>query len=101
MDTLLAVVVGVLIIVAGAVLLTWFVRSRLVLGTPEDQATYRVLHLSSLATAELRAGLSTGSGRAARHLRSLLGTPAVALTDGTATVAWDGTGETPHAPHSV
>ena len=101
MDTVLAVGVGLLIIVAGAVLLTWFVRSRLVLGSQEDQATYRVLHLSSLATAELRAGLGAGSGRAARHLRALLGTPAVALTDGTATVAWDGTGETAHAPHTV
>lgn len=101
MDTALAVTTGLLIVAAGAVLLTWFVRSRLVLGTPEEQATYRVLHISSLATPELRAGLEAGAERAARHLRDLLGTPALALTDGTSMLAWDGAGESVHAQHAV
>ena len=101
MDTALAVTTGLLIVAAGAVLLTWFVRSRLVLGTPEEQATYRVLHISSLATPGLRAGLEAGAERAARHLRDLLGTPALSLTDGTSMLAWDGTGESFHAQHAV
>lgn len=97
METVLAVLVGVLIVAAGAVLLAWFVRSRLVLASQDDVAAYRVLHVSSLATAELRSGLDAGADKAARHLRALLGTPAVALTDGTTTVAWDGTGAGQHA----
>lgn len=101
MDTVLAVTVGVLIVAAGGVLLAWFVRSRLVLGTPEDQATYRVLHVTSLATPELRAGLAAGAENAARHLRALLGTPALALTDGTTMLAWDGAGADAHAQHAV
>jgi len=101
MDTVLTVTIGVLIVAAGAVLLTWFVRSRLVLGTPEDQATYQVLHMTSLATPELRAGLEAGAEKAVRHLRDLLGTPAVALTDGTRLLAWDGVGADVHAQHAV
>lgn len=101
MDTALAVAIGLLIIAAGAALLTWFVRSRLVLGTTEDQATYRVLHMSSLATPALRAGLQAGSERAARHLRDLLSVPALALTDGTSMLAWDGSGADAHALHAV
>ncbi|USQ78210.1 sensor histidine kinase [Ornithinimicrobium faecis] len=101
MDTALAVGIGLLIIAAGAALLTWFVRSRLVLGTTEDQATYRVLHMSSLATPALRAGLEAGAERAARHLRDLLSVPALALSDGTSLLAWDGTGSDAHAQHAV
>ncbi len=101
MDTALVVAIGLLIVVAGAVLLTWFVRSRLVLRTTEDQATYRVLHISGLATPALRAGLEAGAERAARHLRDLLGSSALALTDGTAMLAWDGTGADAHAPYAV
>ncbi|MCK0113247.1 histidine kinase [Ornithinimicrobium sp. F0845] len=101
MDTVLTVAIGVLIVATGAVLLTWFVRSRLVLGTPEDQATYQVLHVTGLATPELRAGLEAGAEKAVRHLRDLLGTPAVALTDGTRLLAWDGVGADVHAQHAV
>lgn len=101
MDTALAVGIGLLIIAAGAALLTWFVRSRLVLGTTEDQATYRVLHMSSLATPALRAGLDAGAERTARHLRDLLSVPALALTDSTSLLAWDGTGADAHAQHAV
>lgn len=101
METALAITIGVLIVAAGAVLLVWFVRSRLVLGTPQDQAAYRVLHLTSLASPELRAGLESGAEKAVRHLRDLLGTPALALTDGTTMLAWDGTGAEQHAQHVV
>lgn len=63
------------------------------LGTPADRATFTTLHTASLAAPHLREGLTpTGANRAARHLRNLLETPAVALTDATATLAWDGQG---------
>ncbi|MGH8826041.1 MAG: sensor histidine kinase [Jiangellaceae bacterium] len=86
-------VVATLGLVAAAALLARLVRSRHVLGTAEDQATYRILHITSLASPELRAGLTIGSQKAARHLRALLGTPAVALTDGDQILAWEGTGQ--------
>lgn len=61
------------------------------LGTEAEQATFRTLHSASLTAPELREGLTTGSAeRAIRHLRDLLGVPAVALTDTVALLAWDG-----------
>ncbi|HET9654039.1 MAG TPA: histidine kinase [Kineosporiaceae bacterium] len=63
------------------------------LGTPADRATFTTLHTASLAAPHLREGLTpTGANRAARHLRNLLDTAAIALTDATTTLAWDGTG---------
>jgi two-component system, LytTR family, sensor kinase len=64
------------------------------LGTDEDRATFRTLHTASLASPALREGLTSGSAeRSIRHLRALLGTPALALTDTEALLAWDGDGE--------
>src|SRR5436305_6334441 len=61
------------------------------LGTETDRTTFRILHTASSATPALRAGLTAASAeRAARHLRSLLGAPAIALTDTTELLAWDG-----------
>src|SRR3954468_15779437 len=61
------------------------------LGTEADRATFRTLHTASLATPALRAGLTTVSAeKSARHLRTLLGAPAIALTDTTDLLAWDG-----------
>lgn len=63
------------------------------LGTESDRATFRALHQASLASPPLREGLTADSAaRAVRHLRALLGTPALALTDTAATLAWDGAG---------
>ncbi len=68
------------------------------LGTEADRATFRTLHTASLASPALRQGLTTDSAeRSARHLRSLLGAPALALTRDTRLLAWDGTGRD-HAP---
>jgi two-component system LytT family sensor kinase len=86
---LVAVAVTLVVVVAAALVLR-LVRARLVLGTAEDQATYRILHLTSLASPELRAGLAEGADRAVRPLRAVLGAPALALTDGGPTIAWDG-----------
>src|SRR5919107_6301600 len=61
------------------------------LGTEADRTTFRTLHTASLATPALRAGLTPASAeKAIRHLRSLLGAPAVALTDTSDLLAWDG-----------
>jgi two-component system LytT family sensor kinase len=79
---------------AFAVLATWAVmvllrRRRFV--SDADEATYQTLHTASRAASSLREGLTpAGVGRAARHLRSLLGAPAIAVTDPTGVLAWDG-----------
>lgn len=67
------------------------------LGTDADRATFRTLHTASQASPALREGLTAESAeRAVRHLRTLLGAPAVALTDTAGLLAWDGAG-THHA----
>lgn len=68
-------------------------RGRRDLGSPVDRATYNTLHTASLASRHLRDGLTPqGASRAAKHLRAMLGTQAVALCDPTTTLAWDGAG---------
>ena len=63
-------------------------------GTPVERATFHTLHTASLAAPPLRAGLTDDTARkAARRLRPLLGTPALALTDEQRVLAWDGVGE--------
>ncbi|HEY3713673.1 MAG TPA: histidine kinase [Jatrophihabitantaceae bacterium] len=62
------------------------------LGTSADRATFDTLHTANLATPGLREGLTEhGAQRAVRHLRTLLGTSAVALTDRSRTLAVDDT----------
>ena len=98
----LAVTVAVLAVVALAVPLLRGTRSRRSFGSSADRAAFATLHQASLAAPPLRAGLTpTGAARAARHLRSLLGTRAVAVTDGTTLLAWDGAGEHRHATAAV
>jgi two-component system, LytTR family, sensor kinase len=94
-----AVLVGATLVVATVAFLIAraILRSR-DFGTPTDRATFATLHTASLAAPHLREGLTpTGASRAAKHLRTLLGTAAVALTDATSTLAWDGAGSH-HAP---
>jgi two-component system, LytTR family, sensor kinase len=93
---LLTVTVTVLVtlaVVALLLALALVLRRRRDLGSPVDRATYDTLHTTSLAAPHLRDGLTPGgAARATRHLRSLLGTPAIALCDTTSTLAWDGEG---------
>ena len=71
--------------------MAWGWLGRRHLGTGADRTTFRTLHTASLTTPALRAGLTTASAeKAVRHLRSLLGAPAIALTDTTDLLAWDG-----------
>jgi len=58
------------------------------LGTEADRATYRTLHTALLASPPLRMGLTPAAAeRSLKHLRSLLGAPAVAMTDTSGLVA--------------
>ncbi|GAA3690893.1 histidine kinase [Nonomuraea antimicrobica] len=64
-------------------------------GPPErrraDDATFTTLHVAAMAAPALRAGLDRDSARkAVRHLRTLLGTQAVAITSVDAALAWEG-----------
>lgn len=84
--------------IAGAVglglLVAALVRGRPTLGSADDMATYRTLHLASTAAPELRGGLTTATAqRSVRHLRSLLAVSGAAITDREATLAWDGAGD--------
>ncbi len=78
--------------------MTWWQRDRRTrrtrLGGEADRATFHTLHTAGLAAPSLREGLTTASAhRSARHLRALLGVPALALTDTTSVLAWDGAGD--------
>jgi two-component system LytT family sensor kinase len=86
---LLALALGV-----PAVVLWWALRGRRAFGTVEQRATYEALHLASLAAPALRQGLTAdAAARSARHLRALLGSAAVSLTDTEQLLAWEGDGE--------
>ncbi|QDY88791.1 sensor histidine kinase [Arthrobacter sp. UKPF54-2] len=69
-------------------------RSFRELGTDAERATYKTLHAASRAGQYLRTGLNpAGAAKASRQLRSLLGCDALAITDTTGVLAWDGAGE--------
>jgi two-component system, LytTR family, sensor kinase len=96
---------GLLAIVAGvglaAALAVWLVRHRRDLGSSTDRATFQTLHTATLASRSLRLGFDqTSAERAIRHLRTLLGAPAVALTDTVDLLAWDGGGDQ-HRPQAM
>jgi two-component system LytT family sensor kinase len=64
------------------------------LGSEADRATFRTLHTASLASPALRQGLTEESvERSLRHLRTLLGTPALAITDADRLLGYDGLGD--------
>lgn len=89
-----AVVLGTVAILA---LLVWAVRSRhrqpgFVSVT--DQATYQTLHTASTAGRHLADGLTDdGCHKAAPLLRTMLGTPALAICDPSSVIVWDGAGD--------
>ena len=80
--------------VAALLLAFWLRRRRGSLGTPAERVTFETLHTASLAAPQLRLGLTEASAeKSARHLRALLGTPTVAVTDTTRILVWDGPGD--------
>ncbi len=84
----------------STVLLLWFLRRRQRtrgMVTEADRATYETLHTASLAAVEFRDGLTEhGSERAGRHLRTVLGSSAVAVCDRIGVLAWEGAGADHH-----
>jgi len=95
MEPVLSVLaVGLLVLVPGAVL--WrVVHARRDFGSAAERATYETLHTATLASPPLRSGLTAaGAEKALPHLRALLGSSAVALTDTEGVLAWDGSGGT-------
>ncbi|GAA2556845.1 two-component system LytT family sensor kinase [Neomicrococcus aestuarii] len=68
-----------------------WVKSQRDLGTDADRATFETLHIVSLAAPYFRAGLTReGSSKAVKHLRTLLGSRGVAITDAARVLATDG-----------
>jgi len=78
----------------GGAVVWWGPRGRRVFGTVAERATFTALHEASLAAPPLREGLTPESAaRSARHLRTLLGSAAVSLTDTERLLAWEGAGD--------
>jgi two-component system, LytTR family, sensor kinase len=89
----MALIAGVIFVVVAVAIAALLVRGyrRRDLGTSAERVTFETLHTASLAAPPLRDGLSfIGAERAVRHLRTLLGTTAVALTDRSRVLAVDG-----------
>ncbi|XVV12690.1 sensor histidine kinase [Actinoplanes sp. CA-131856] len=86
-------VVAVLAALAAAVLAVVRLRARRGIATAMQRATYDVLHTAALAAEPLRGGLSpTSAGKAARHLRALVGAAGLTIADGDRCLAFDGRG---------
>jgi two-component system, LytTR family, sensor kinase len=82
---------GAALIVLVVAVITYALYRRRDLGTSAGRATFDTLHTASLAAPSLRQGLTEhGAEGAVKHLRTLLGTAAVALTDRSRTLAVDG-----------
>lgn len=98
-EPLLLLAAVVVIVVVPAVVLAQVRRGRRDLGSTADRAALETLHTVALAAPGLRRGLDDPErvGGSVRHLRTLLGTPAVALVDPTRVVAWSG-GQEQHRP---
>ncbi|MFF7291325.1 sensor histidine kinase [Microbacterium sp. NPDC008134] len=96
-DVVLAAVLGVLGGIALTVLLLLarrLARGATDLGSEGEQAALRALHHASLAAPHLRAGLSAPEVvKAARQLRVLLGSAAVAIVAADDTISFDGATE--------
>ena len=87
----LAAIAGAIVL---AVVIARWVRGRSHMGTESQMATYRTLHIASLAAPALRGGLTeAAAARSVKYLRGLLGVDALAVTDRFSTLAWDGTGD--------
>ncbi len=90
--------IAIVILVPIALMtLTWaFTRAggrRRDFSSPVERKTYDTLHTAARASKHLHEGLTAeGTPKAAKHLRAMLGTQAVALCDKDSTLAWDGTG---------
>jgi two-component system, LytTR family, sensor kinase len=86
-------VCAVMLLVPAIVVLRSFARKR-AFSTSTQQAAFEVLHTANLASPSLRSGLSTQSmSKAAPHLLTLLGVPALSVADATGVLCWEGPGD--------
>jgi two-component system LytT family sensor kinase len=93
-EAIVAVLVVITLVGAPGLVLRRILQGRTDLGGPVDRATFETLHTASLAAPPLRSGLTApGTQRAARHLRVLLGSAALAITNAERLLAWEGAGE--------
>jgi len=83
------VALGVIVVLFVAVI--WYsVRGGRHLGTPMERAGYEALRTANLAAPALRGGLNAeGAGRAGAHLRALMGTRGLVVSDTESVVATD------------
>ncbi|GLW96826.1 histidine kinase [Microtetraspora sp. NBRC 16547] len=95
MEPVVAVLVVAGLIGVPSIVLWRVLRGRRELGSsPAERATFETLHTASLAAPPLRAGLTqAGALKASRHLRELLGSPAIAITNGEELLVYDGVGD--------
>ncbi|MEV0973830.1 sensor histidine kinase [Microtetraspora glauca] len=95
MEPVVAVLVVAGLIGVPSIVLWRVLRGRRELGSsPAERATFETLHTASLAAPPLRAGLTqAGALKASRYLRELLGSPAIAITDGEELLVYDGEGD--------
>ncbi|WP_370378605.1 sensor histidine kinase [Catenulispora sp. GAS73] len=88
-------------LLAPAVAVSRAVQRHRLAGTSAERAAYAAMHAVALAGPPLRVGLTPDSTRrAARHLRPLLGTAALAFNDTERTLTWDGAGQHRHSQDS-
>jgi two-component system LytT family sensor kinase len=88
-------------VLVPAVALYRVFRARRAFGTAAEQATFDVLHKANEAAPPLRAGMTRlAAAKAIRNIHNLLGSRAVALTDETDLLAWEGFGDH-HAPQAA
>jgi two-component system, LytTR family, sensor kinase len=91
MRSIVFVAALVLTVLVPAVALYRVLRVRRAFSTAAEQATYNVLHKANEAAPPLGAGLTnTAAAKSIRSLHQLLGCPAIALTNETDLLAWDG-----------
>jgi len=95
-------IAGAIVAVLVVGVLAWLLLRRRDLGSEADRATFATLHTASLAAPALREGLTPdAASAAARHLRTLLGSRGVALTDTERVLAAEGPGSELLVPEHV
>jgi two-component system LytT family sensor kinase len=80
LPTLVIVIVVPIAMMTLAWVFTRAGRRRREFGSPVDRKTYDTLHTASRASQHLHEGLTAqGASKAAKHLRAMLGTQAIAV----------------------
>ncbi|MGA8218427.1 MAG: histidine kinase [Solirubrobacterales bacterium] len=98
MDVALGVLVGLALSASAFAAIRLITRPRGVIN-PERQAMHAGLHAAVATLPHLSKGLAAGNAqKAAPDLRALIQAPAIAVTDRTRILAWDGEGSEHHRP---